>query len=656
MDASSWLQFSAGGHVLGFASGKVYLAGRDHALSVEFVGGQGNSPVGTIASTSAQAGGAPALGQVSYQNVWHGVGVIYTSAQAGIAESSYIVQPGAHPEDIRLKYNTPAQLMDTGTLRFTFETGYMTESAPIAFQDVNGQRVAVAVRFTLNEDLVGFAVDTYDPEFALTIDPGYVWHTFYGAAGHSDDAGKAITRDASGNIYVAGYSQATWNGSESAAPLNAYAGGSSDIMVVKLNSAGAYQWHTFYGSTSSDSGYAVTSDASGNIYVAGYSASTWNGPYLGAPLNAHTGGGKPDMVVIKLNSAGAYQWHTFYGSSENDFGNAITSDVSGIYVAGESDATWNGPGSILPLNAYSASQEIVVVKLNSAGAYQWHTFYGSPSPHSSGYDVGNAITSDGNGIYVAGYSGASWNGPSVTAPLNAYAGGSSDIVVIKLNSAGAYQWHTFYGSIHCDDSGYAITSDGNGIYVAGVSSCGWAGPGATAPLNADSNVDADHGDIVVIKLNSTGAYLWHTFYGSSGSDIANAITSDASGIYLAGWSASSWNGPGSTPPLNAHATPAGYRDIVVVKLNPAGGYQWHTFHGSSVGDFGNAIISDGSGSIYLAGESEATWNGPGPVPPLNDYSGGIFDGFYFPTDIVVIKFAVDANPLLLRIYLPLIIR
>jgi hypothetical protein len=36
--ASNMLQFRAGGHVLGFQPKKVYLAGLDHALSVEFLG------------------------------------------------------------------------------------------------------------------------------------------------------------------------------------------------------------------------------------------------------------------------------------------------------------------------------------------------------------------------------------------------------------------------------------------------------------------------------------------------------------------------------------------------------------------------------------------------------------------------------------------
>ena len=42
------------------------------------------------------------------------------------------------------------------------------------------------------------------------IDPNYVWHTFYGST--SADGGNGIAVDGSGNVYLTGYSNATWQG------------------------------------------------------------------------------------------------------------------------------------------------------------------------------------------------------------------------------------------------------------------------------------------------------------------------------------------------------------------------------------------------------------------------------------------------------------
>ena len=622
--ASRLLQYTANGHVLGFAPDKVYLAGLDHALTVSFVGGKRIQPQGVAGSGESKNGVAP-VGTVTYAGVWPGVDVVYKAINGGIAESTYLLAPGAKAESIRLKYNVPVELMKDGTLQFAFENGYLTESAPVAWQEINGKRVAVDVHFEKHsESEVGFILASSNPAYAVTIDPSYSWHTFYG--GTIYDCGHDIAVDGNGNIYVTGVSQVAWNGPGAVTPLHTHAGGSGgDIVVVKLNASGAYQWHTFYGSANADNGTGIALDGSGNVYVTGVSLATWTGPGAVAPLNAYAG--SDEIVVVKLNSAGAYQWHTFYGSASYDGSNDITVDGSGnVYVTGYGNGTWNGPGAVAPLNPHAGSSDIVVVKLNSAGVYQWHTFYGSADG-----DSGNGIALDGSGnVYMTGYSYATWNGPGAVAPLNAFGGGFVDIIVIKLNNAGVYQWHTFYGPGN-NETGNDITVDGSGnVYVVGTGDATWNGPGGTAPLHAH----AGGGDIVVIKLNATGAYQWHTFYGSADGDSGYGIALDGSGnIYVTGGSQVTWNGPGAVAPLNPHA---GSGDIVVVKLNSAGAYQWHTFYGSAMGDSGMRIAVDGSRNIYATGYSDATWNGPGAAVPLNAHSGN--------TDIMVVKTTSNQIP------------
>ena len=160
------------------------------------------------------------------------------------------------------------------------------------------------------------------------------------------DFGNSIAVDTSGNIYVTGYSIATWG-----TPLNPHSG-NSDIVVLKLNSSGVYQWHTFYGSASDDWGVGIVVDTSGNMYVTGNSRATW-----GTPLNPHNANW--DIMVLKLNSSGTYQWHTFYGSDAYDYGNSIAVDTNGnVYVTGYGNATWGSP-----INPYIGNYDIVVLKL-----------------------------------------------------------------------------------------------------------------------------------------------------------------------------------------------------------------------------------------------------------------------------------------------------
>ena len=375
-------------------------------------------------------------------------------------------------------------------------------------------------------------------------------------------------------------------------PLNPHSGG-GDIVVLKLNSSGAYQWHTFFGSASDDYGYGIAVDTDGNVYVTGYSYETW-----GTPLNPHSGGG--DMVVLKLDTSGTYQWHTFHGSDNYDYGYGIAVDTDGnLVVTGESAATWGSP-----LNPHSGDADILVLKLTSAGAYQWHTFHGSDN-----YDYGWSIAVDmGGNVYVSGTSAATWG-----SPLNPHSG-LYDNVVLKLNSSGAYQWHTFYGSSGYD-YGYGIAVDtGGNVYVSGTSAATWG-----SPLNPHSGGR----DMVVLKLDTSGAYQWHTFYGSASDDYGYGIAVDMGGnVYVTGRSHATWG-----TPLNPHS---GNADIVVIKLTSSGVYQ-HTFYGSGDYDSGWGIAVDTDGNVYVTGYSDTAWGSP-----INSHIGG--------GDIVVLKLVSAVVP------------
>ena len=146
----------------------------------------------------------------------------------------------------------------------------------------------------------------------------------------------------------------------------------------------------------------------------------------------------------------------------------------------------------------------------------------------------------------------------------------------------------------------------------------------------------------VLKLASTGAYVWHTFIGyhDNGGDTANAVAVDGNGnVYVSGSSTTGWNGPGvcetpGSPPcprngFSIGSEPYGSTNIYVFKLSSTGVYQWHTFYGAGTwngyGAYGLAL--DNSGNIYATGWSSTSWNGPGTCStpgtspcPLNAFS------------------------------------
>jgi hypothetical protein len=541
-------------------------------------------------------------------------------------------------------------ILADGSLRFSLDRGTLAESAPRAWQEVAGERRPVAVAFAVSGDSqVGFRVASYDPGYPVVIDPTYTWHTFYGpralesstaiavdgngdiyVAGSSatawqgdndtdprhafggvtdlvvvkltgsgiyqwhtfygsssdHDYGSGIAVDRNGDVYVTGTSDATWQGDDDTDPRHAF-GGATDLVVVKLTGSGAYQWHTFYGSSYFDRGSGIAIDGDSNLYVTGMSNISWQGDGNADPLHAFgvvvgpplPGEGYPfsNIVVLKLNSSGTYQWHTFYGAFAPTAGAAIAVDGNAnanVYVTGWSDYSWNGDGDARPVYPYSGGTDMVVLKLTDGGAYRWHGFYGS----ADGWDTASGIAVDGNSnVYVTGDSEAPWKGKKSIDPLHPFTGPADcpvgtgadcvNIVVLKLDSLGAYQWHTFYGAIVNIFSGGIAADRAGNVLVTGGSYATWQGDNGADPLHAFSG-ETYYSDLTLLRLNTSGAYRWHTFYGTGDYDGGHGIVVDGSGnIYVSGYSAAPWLGDNGADPLHAHSVGgADNDDIVVLKL------------------------------------------------------------------------------------------
>ena len=111
-----------------------------------------------------------------------------------------------------------------------------------------------------------------------------------GVAGQ-DTAGESVATDANGNVYVAGWTRVGLDGNTQT--------GTTDFFFTKYNSSGDKQYTRQLGvAGQSTYGYSVATDASGNVYVAGYT---------GGDLDGNTLTGTRDFFVTKYNSSGVKQ-------------------------------------------------------------------------------------------------------------------------------------------------------------------------------------------------------------------------------------------------------------------------------------------------------------------------------------------------------------
>jgi len=353
------------------------------------------------------------------------------------------------------------------------------------------------------------------------------------------DQPKDVAVDGSGNVYSTGRFRGTVNFGAG----NVTSAGDYDVFVTKLNSAGAHQWTTTFGSTGTDISYGVAVDGSGNVHIAGIFTGTVD---FGA--GNVTSAGVGDVFVTKLNAAGAHQWTTTFGGTSQDISYGVAVDGSGnVHITGIFNGTVNfGAGNVTS----AGGNDGFVTKLNAAGAHQWTTTFGSTDT-----DNGWGVAVDGSGnVHIAGrfFGTVNFGAGNVTSA------GSYDVFVTKLDSSGAHQWTTTLGGTG-NDRAYGVAVDGSGnVYTAGDFT-------GTVDFGAGNVTSAGSDDVFVTKLNSSGVHQWTTTFGGTGVDDSYSVAVDGdSNVYASG----SFTG---TVDFGAgNVTSAGSSDVFVVKLNSAG--------------------------------------------------------------------------------------
>ncbi|MEO8591295.1 MAG: SBBP repeat-containing protein [Flavobacteriales bacterium] len=369
---------------------------------------------------------------------------------------------------------------------------------------------------------------------AMNLHAQFSYHQAFTMGNSGYDSGQDVAVDNAGNVYVVGSFNAAFDadpgpGFTLLTPIG------DDGFLAKYNDAGAMQWAQRFGGTGFDAGWDVEVQGT-TVYVTGIFSSS-DADFDPGPATATlTNHGGTDAFVARYGLDGSFISVLGVGGSEDDTSINIEVDgggnfaITGSFESTDMDAD---PGSGTTTLATTSGLDVFLIKFSAAQVMLFGVAFGGGGNLDSDRALGLHMAATGD-IYVTGSfssTGGDFDpGPGVTTLNSA---GSIDIFVSKFNPTGALQWAQRIGDTG-GDLGYGLATDSNGdLYL-----CGYANS-TTIDLDPGPNVEnfssGEGQDIVVVKLDPLGSYIWGLRIGGGSSDIAfEAVVDDEDHLFVAG--------------------------------------------------------------------------------------------------------------------------
>jgi hypothetical protein len=561
--------------------------------------------------------GIPHYGRVRFDSVYPGIDLVWRSQGVDL-EYEFLAAAGADPGQIRVGIGgaSGVRIDAQGNLVLETPAGSIRHRRPMAWQEIDGRRREVQAAFSLEGTIAGFRLGSYDRRRPLRIDPVVSYSSYVGGAGfdaayaittdgaggvymtgttasvgfpaqgssvnsnndafvmkfnesgdllyntllasNGNTSGQAIAADSSGNVYIAGTTEAD-NLPVTAGAWRTVFGGIADAFAAKLNPSGILVYATYIGGPGQETGTGISIDRAGSAYVGGYTS----GSFPTTPGAAQTlyGGGFSDAFVVKLNASGsAALYSTLLGGTGNDEADAITVDASGnACIAGYTDSS-NLPVYDAPQPSSGGEGDALIACLNANGtAWTMVSYLGG-----SNVDQAFALAIDAGGnLYVVGTS-FSPDFPVTSGVFQSANAGGYDAFLAKLSAGGSTLiYATYLGGSGSDAATTVAVGSTGDVWVGGFTNS------TNFPLSgAWQSVPGGSFDGFISHLSPDAAVLLTSSYlGGSGDDRVLGIALDPTGPVFVAGSTLSLNFP-VTPGAMQGGAPAGM-NAFLTQVNPS---------------------------------------------------------------------------------------
>ncbi|MEA2204292.1 MAG: hypothetical protein QOE77_1068 [Blastocatellia bacterium] len=587
----------------------------------------------------------PTYGKVRYEAIYPGVDLVYYGNRTEL-EYDFVVKPEGDLQAIRFQFEGADKIgVDaSGDLKLTIEKSEVKLRKPIIYQLTDtGERHEVKGTYLLKGKQVGFKVGSFDSSKPLVIDPVLSYSTLLGAG--SDESANGIAVDSSGNAYITGVTNSS-NFPTTPGALQT-TGPTSSAFVSKLDPTGTnLVYSTYLSGSAGATANAIAIDATGNAYVTGYTSSE-DFPAV-TPLKTKNSFFKTTDGAANWNNnnTGLSGNLTALAVAPNSPSTIYAGTSVGAYVSTDAGSTWQKTATgglptfpnVITLAVDPTNSQVVYAGILNGGLYR--TTNGGATWARITLPVINdavvfAIAFDpltpatmylgsGNGAFKSTNSGNSWTqlsfGSPATPNVRALAIDPISPATIYAGTFGSGFFKTINGgtnwtAMNSGMNGTTITaiaidpSNTSTVYAGHSGSIDKSINGATSwsPINtgvpgfAISALIVDPSAPATVYAGTTGGGVIKTTNGGSSWARVNAGLWKANIVALV-------RDPTNPATLYAAAgSTAGEVDVFVSELNSSGSaLLFSTFLGGSASDFGYGIALDGSGLVYVAGQTQST--------------------------------------------------
>jgi parallel beta-helix repeat protein len=628
----------------------------------------------------------PTYRKVHYKDIYSGIDMVYYGNQREL-EYDFVVAPGVDPKVIKFRVEGAdrIRLDQAGSLLLTLKHGEVRLNKPVIYQVTAEGRRDVKGAYVIDGNEVRFKVRAFDSSKPLVIDPVLSYSTYLGGSGN--DQAFSIAVDSEGSAYVTGVSTSP------AFPTTPGALKTQDFdgaFVTKLDPTGSTLiYSTYLSGSGGSSGTSIAVDAAGNAYITGQTttsdfpfvngvkgtssfykttdgASNWSNNNTGLLFNNTTF----PTEVLELAVAPTAP-NTIYAGNQH-----------GPYRSTDGGATWTktpitGLPSFLLTNSIAVdptNAAVVYIGLQSDGVFK--SIDGGDNWSKVNVPLNDAVVASvvfdpvtkstmyvgsSKGVFKSTDSGSTWapinnfgtaNAPNVrtiaidpVTPTTIYAGTFGDGGLYKSTNGGS-NWtlmnsgmsggdFAVVNAIVFDPSnpatiyvGHGFSGVGDGIDKSTNGGASWTPINNGVPQGEISAMVADRTNPSVLYAATTSNGIIKTTNGGASWTKANAGLWQSEVRTLVAH-------PSNPAILFAGTFGRNSTDAFVSKLNASGSeLLFSTYLGGSETEIGNGIAVDGSGNIYVAGNTNST-----DFPTLN-----AFQSAPAPVQICRDGFVTKLNP------------